>query len=507
LEGLARALGEAFDYSALETRQFLGEITKSSLGLRDFAQRLLTPGEQLIVVVDQFEELFRYRRQTGDRGRVESTAFVKLLLAATGNSELVGEPTDAPVWVVLTMRSDYLGKCAQFRGLPEALNDAQYLVPRVTRDQQREAIEGPITFAGAQITGRLVERILNDAGDHPDQLPVLQHVLLRVWEESAEARDRNEALDLPHYEHPAVGGITEALNQDAENAFKKLTSFEQKAIARRMFQRLVEPGTEAEETRRPTRLSEIAAICQAPQSEVLAVVEVFCHRGFLTRSDELAGTKDPTEKEDPIIDISHESLIRQWASLREWVEHEARSAAIYSRLADSALNHRALYRGPDLAEALRWKQRESPNREWASRYNRNSDAWDHAMKFLRRSRMRPMFLGYVLAVLVVSGVAAQFFALYRSADRERQQAQEAKQESDRQGVSAEISESEAQHAQQEAERQRKRAEEFAAELLGSIISKNTGLSVLLRNWRAASGTVEGHADHAHQSLQRPPFSR
>ena len=422
LEGLARALAGAFQCNTSDAPEVLGLLTKSSAGLSDFARHKLHPGEQLMVVVDQFEELFRYRRQIGDRGRVESTAFVKLLLAATGNSEAAPGSADASVYVVLTMRSDYLGKCAQFRGLPEALNDVQYLVPRISRDQQREAIEGPIAFAGAQIADRLIERILNDASDDPDQLPVLQHALLRVWEQSEDSRARSAALDLPHYEDPAVGGIAEALNKDAENAFQKLNSARQKLIARRTFQRLVEPGAEDEETRRPTRLSEITAVCGATKSEVREVIEVFRARGFLTLSD--SGGKNPlvvsddlSGENEPLVDISHESLIRQWKTLKEWVEQEARSAAIYSRLAESALNRRALYHGPDLAQALRWEREESPNRDWASRYNKNVAAWDRAIKFLRRSekRQKLVLAGYALVFAVAIALAAVFFGLYRNA--------------------------------------------------------------------------------------------
>ncbi len=68
-----------------------------------------------------------------------------------------------PVYVVLTMRSDYLGDCARFTGLPEALNDSQFLVPRMTRAQLRAAIECPVAVGGAQIAPRLVQRLLYES--------------------------------------------------------------------------------------------------------------------------------------------------------------------------------------------------------------------------------------------------------------------------------------------------------------------------------------------------------
>jgi hypothetical protein len=200
LQGLASALARSFgrpDTWAVEVEAVLAQ---SSAGLAEFGRVHLGPDQRLLIVIDQFEELFRYRKQAGDGGRIQSTAFVKLLLAATGHLDLVPQGAEVPVHVALTMRSDYLGKCAQFRGLPEALNDAQYLVPRMSREQLRETIEGPLALANAEISEVLVERLLNDVGDDPDQLPVLQHVLLRIWEQSGAARAVGSPIDVEHYE-------------------------------------------------------------------------------------------------------------------------------------------------------------------------------------------------------------------------------------------------------------------------------------------------------------------
>src|SRR4029078_1244661 len=135
---------------------------------------LFEPGTNLLVVVDQFEELFRYRQQGVDS---EETAppFVNLLLAAR-------EQAECPVYVAITMRSDYLGDCSEIPGLAEAVNAGEYLIPRLQRDQKRDAIEKPIGGGGAKISPLLVQRLLNEVGDDPDQLPVLQHALMRMWD-------------------------------------------------------------------------------------------------------------------------------------------------------------------------------------------------------------------------------------------------------------------------------------------------------------------------------------
>jgi energy-coupling factor transporter ATP-binding protein EcfA2 len=321
---LARNVAAALGISQTEAR---ASLSRSSLGLAELAQRCLRPGENLLVVVDQFEELFRYHREAVRRDEREaSSAFVKLLLTAAGRPEVpVAELDNLPVFVVLTMRSDYLGKSSQFRGLPEALNESQYLVARMTREQLQEAIEGPVGMAGGRIMPGLVQRLLNDTGDNSDQLPVLQHSLMRAWEVSSQARGHGEPMGMPHYEDESVGGMARALNLDAERAFAALGRDQRKeGIARRVFQRLVEPGAEDEESRRPTRLSELAQVCEASGPEVREAIKPFLERGFLVLSGDA----------DPIVDISHESLIRLWDKLRGWVKEEGDSASIYARLAD-----------------------------------------------------------------------------------------------------------------------------------------------------------------------------
>ena len=89
---------------------------------------------------------------------------------------------EAPVDVILTMRSDFLGDCSRFRDLPESINRGLYLVPRLTRSQLQEAITAPAAVGGATLSPRLVQRLLNDAGADPDMLPVVQHAMMRTWE-------------------------------------------------------------------------------------------------------------------------------------------------------------------------------------------------------------------------------------------------------------------------------------------------------------------------------------
>ena len=175
-------LGPAWSDLDHPTAQLHAALQRGPLGLVEVLDETPLPGgRKLLLLVDQFEELFRYRRE-GEGQRDEANAFVSLLLATA-------RETDRPVYIVLTMRSDYLGDCALFDGLPEALNDSQFLTPKLTRDQRQQAIEGPARVFDGRVEPALVTRLLNDMGSGPDQLPLMQHALMRLWKGSAPAAD------------------------------------------------------------------------------------------------------------------------------------------------------------------------------------------------------------------------------------------------------------------------------------------------------------------------------
>lgn len=138
--------------------------------------RLLTDIERpehsnLLILADQFEEIFRFHDHHDPS---EAMAFINLLLATADRDEV-------PVHVVLTMRSDFLGACTLFPGLPAALDDGHYLCPRMTREELSEAIAGPPLMFGGVVEPDLSSQIINDVGTDPDQLPLMQHALMRVW--------------------------------------------------------------------------------------------------------------------------------------------------------------------------------------------------------------------------------------------------------------------------------------------------------------------------------------
>ncbi len=338
-------------------------------------QRAQRKETNFLLLVDQFEEIFRFasyndeneknesentkaERQTKDARRVEAADFVSIMLDLPSQKSV-------PVYVVMTMRSDFIGECDAFYGMPEALNRSQYLVPRLTRIQRQEVIEKPIQIYGTSITARLTDRVLNDMEDERDQLPILQHALMRTWERWQ--IERKGPLDVLHYEE--AGTIREALSRDADSALSKMSPKE-RTIAEQMFQALTSTDANGRRLRRPALLSEIVDITGSSREAVLDVIDRFRseNRSFLMFSED-PGTSDP------LVDISHESLIRQWETLRKWVDEEDKSRELYLRLANDAERHKAkeapLLRDPALQLALNWWAIRNPTEAWGHRYQKD----------------------------------------------------------------------------------------------------------------------------------------
>jgi hypothetical protein len=289
----------------------------------------------LLLLVDQFEEIFRYRRE-GDRN--EADAFVALLLETARRC-------DFRVYVIMAMRSDYLGDCAVFTGLPEALNDSQFLVPRLTREQRRAAIEGPAGVFGGRIQPLLVNQLLNDMGADPDQLPVMQHLLMRMWQHRGVEPGASFELTLEDYK--AVGGFAQALSRHADEAYGSLKGAEQKRLAEILLRCATERLIDKQDSRRPVRIREVAAVAGVPWQRVAEVVEAFRRSG----NSFLLPLETVPLDEDTIVDITHESLIRQWNRLSEWVRDEALRAERYRKIWDAAQDWVST-RKPALAAAL-----------------------------------------------------------------------------------------------------------------------------------------------------------
>jgi tetratricopeptide (TPR) repeat protein/energy-coupling factor transporter ATP-binding protein EcfA2 len=275
-------------------------------------------GRSLILIVDQFEELFRfglagvgYRRGGVEeaRRRDEATQFVQILLDADRRRI-------QNVRVLITMRSDFIGDCAFFQGLSEAVSATQYLVPNLTRSRLEEAIRNPIEKAGGTIEPELVERLLNDCGDELDQLPVLQHCLMRLWDRAGTETPAGGARHLTRQTYDAIGRMTNALSRHADEIFAQCAGKE--LAVEQAFRALSELDREGRAVRRPLRFEKLLAETGVGESDLRAVLDSFrapsC--SFLVPPASLAATLLPEDR----IDIGHETLLRRWKRLSGEIE-------------------------------------------------------------------------------------------------------------------------------------------------------------------------------------------
>lgn len=384
--GLVEALADAKDPRAASSLEH--EMREShTAAVLDLLRVQLEPNANLFLLIDQFEEIFAFRgmndeddslllsldlarRKERARRRAEAADFVDLLLALAEQREL-------PIYVALTMRTDFLGDCDLFHGLPEALNQGRYLVPRMTREQLRDAVECPALLREARVAPRLLDQVLNELGDRFDRLPVLQHALLRTWD-AWEAEGAIGPIDLQHFD--IAGGLEGALNQDAEAALRGFDA----TVAAHIFQRLTDTDLSQRRVRSPARISELMAAAGAERELVQGVVRRFEEggRSFVHASAD-------GKPEDPRIDISHESLIRQWDRLREWVDAERRSRDQYKELVQRARKklqgEAGLLRDPELQRAIDWYAAVKPSDGWGQRYSATDGDFAVATDFLRES--------------------------------------------------------------------------------------------------------------------------
>ncbi|HBH24377.1 MAG TPA: hypothetical protein DDY13_13250 [Cytophagales bacterium] len=421
LENLAEAIiekDENYNNATTEELEIGKSITNtiirsSSMGLVDAIKQInVKSSSNIFILIDQFEELFRFIKTEGDaKAKSEAAAFVNLLIKSIQQSEV-------PVYVAMTMRSDFIGDCSQFPELTHIINKSHYLIPQMTREQMRLAIEGPVAVGGGQITNRLAHQLLNDIGNNPDQLPVLQHAMMRTWDYWTKHKKDNEPIDLRHY--IAIGKISEALSQHANEAYSELSKRE-KEICEILFKCLTEKSSDNTGARKSARVKEIAHIAEASEQEVTNVIDCFRAPGRSL----LMPSSDIVLHGNSLIEISHESLMRIWQRLKVWVEDEAESANMYRRLSEAAKMHQVgktgLWRPPDLQLAINWMNKQKPTRVWAERYNQY---YELAISFLENSRetyeneqrarelMQRRMLRRTRAVAVLLGVAAVISMLF-----------------------------------------------------------------------------------------------
>jgi len=422
----------------------------------------------LLLVADQFEELYTLCADPETRQR-----FTAALLEAAGDG------ADSSCTLVLTLRADFMGQALADRSLADALQDGDVMLGPMTREELSRAIEQPATRLGVSFEPGLVERILDDVGTEPGNLPLLEFALTLVW-------DRRAGRRLTHAAYEAIGRVEGSLARYADKVYARLSE-DEKLGARRLFTQMVRPGEGTEDTRRQATRGEIGEedwpLAQRLADERLVVTG-----------------RDVTGQET--VEVIHEALIRGWRRLQEWMTADRTFRAWQERLRaalrqweDSDHDEALLLRGSVLNEAQNWRvvrdtelgaaekalieaSEELRAREAAEKQAQRERELEAARKLAeserqraetqalaaRKLRQRAWFLTGALAIAVVLAVLAAIFG-YQSvlnaqqAEEQRMVAVEQQQIAEEQRSIAETQRQEAEARRLEAEEQRTIAEE------------------------------------------------
>lgn len=304
-------------------------LQDGALQVRDVVERILqkqTGTKRILLVVDQWEELYTLAPEADAR------RFIDDLLEASAAHVLS---------VVLTLRGDFVGRALGYRPLTDRLQDAQVLLGPMQREELKLAIEEPAVKVGASFEAGLVERILDDVGDEPGHLPLVEFVLQCLWDDPARygGAMRHDAYD-------AMGGLEGALANTAEAVYDKLSDLEKQA-ARRIFLQLVRPGEGAEDTRRRATFAELG-------EEAREIVKRLADARLLVTGHD-SGSAEET------IEVAHEALIQHWKLYKDWLDEDRQFLLWRKRLRDAReewlrlkKDPGALLYGERLKEAKRW---------------------------------------------------------------------------------------------------------------------------------------------------------
>ncbi len=396
------------DLGELDRLRQIGDLAKDleqeKLALRDVIGRGLEkqPGtDSLLLFVDQWEELYTLCKVRAPRQR---------FLA-----EILDTALNSPVTVVLTMRGDFYGRALDDRDFADSLQDAVVNLGPMNRDELERSMTAPAEQVGLAFESGLVERILNDVGEEPGSLPLLEFVLTSLWEQ-------RRGGTLHHDAYEAIGGIEGAIAERADRIYDNLGEPEREA-ARRVLIQMVRPGEGTEDTRQRTALP---ASDEAAMSVVRALADA---RLVVTGRDESSGLET--------VEVTHEALIRNWKELRNWIDADREFLRTRTRVEDAAARWQEENRdqtlllppGRPLAEGEellsdRGAELAPLTTDFISASISAQQAREEATRKIERRRLqRTRIAAAVMAVLAVVAVIGGYVAYDRSVEAERQQAE------------------------------------------------------------------------------------
>jgi WD40 repeat protein len=354
--------------------------------------------ERVLLVVDQFEEIFTLCHDEGQR-----RAFIVNILHA-------GLNPGGRVVVVITMRADFYPKVSLYPELAQAVSANDFLAWPMEEWALAQSIEEPAREVGLELEEGLTDQVLSDLREAPGALPLMEHALLELWE-----RRRGTLLTLEAYRQ--IGGVEGALARRADEVYASLSPEEQ-SLARQALLRLTQPGEGTEDTRRRASMTELAG--RAEEREAVERVV-----GALTDARLLTVGTDPKSNEQ-WVDVSHEALIRGWPRLRGWLEEDRAGLRTHRRLTEAAQEWQrlgrdpdTLYRGARLAEATEWSQR-NPGalNELEEEFLRGSVETEERSRRSRVRRLRVAAAALGTGLVIVAALAVVAFLQKGRADEQ-----------------------------------------------------------------------------------------
>ena len=303
-ERLRQALGRVATTTLPDVEDAL---SRSALTLDEIVRRVVPPGTNVVVVIDQFEELFTHTVDEGAR-----RAFIKMLV------DTAAEP-DAAVRIVATLRADFLDRPLGYAGFADAIKGRTVALGTMSAAELAEAVCRPAVGVGVEVEPALVDRITAEAADAPGALPLVQHQMAELF-----AQRTANVLTLAAYEES--GGLAGAVGRRAEAIYNELDDRSQSA-AREVFLRLVSVDEEHEDTRRRVRRPELEHLGVGTDELDMVFREYGRHR--LLTFDRDAATRTPT------VEVAHEALLGEWPRLKDWID-DARDDLLARRRIESA---------------------------------------------------------------------------------------------------------------------------------------------------------------------------
>jgi WD40 repeat protein/energy-coupling factor transporter ATP-binding protein EcfA2 len=330
--------------------------------------------EKILLVIDQFEDLFKFKRSKNNKTIVpEHDKYIDLLVESLNNSAV-------PVYLIVAIRSDFIDECQEFDELNNLINASNLILPQMSKEELSDVINRPAMEAGFEIDRDLESRILTDLNNRTDRLPLLQHLLNRMFENWRGRQDYKRPLTLVDYE--AVGGLDNAISLHADLIWEELPD-QGKHLCAKLFKAITEKGTGAQEITIPASVGDLAYITRASVTEVKRVVEKFTHPSCPF----LVAAKEESLDADSVIDLTHESLMRIWPRLKTWIDEETESVNMYLKLAEASRLYQrgqgGLWTSPKLEQAVTWYEVNEPSFQWSQRYN---TAFERTMQFLNKSK-------------------------------------------------------------------------------------------------------------------------